>query len=138
MKRNILLTSILLLSAIFAVAQYDNDHHDRDRDRDRDRDQSKVTVEGCLSGGDGNFLLTDNSGNSYQLTGDTARLNNHVGHTVRVTGINSMGGEPGSMSEETGAQQTLSVLSFKHISGRCRATGEHHHDEDRDEHKGGY
>jgi hypothetical protein len=141
MKRNILLTSIVLLCSIWAVAQYDNDHHDRDRDR------SKVTVEGCLSGADGNFTLTNQSGTSYQLTGDTARLSGHVGHTIRVTGFSNMGGEPGSMSGEAESQGTLSVLSFKHISARCRDMGEHHdhdqdmgehHDHDRDEHNSGY
>jgi hypothetical protein len=44
------------------------------------------TVTGCLSGSNGNFTLTDKHGRSYQLTGDTAKLAEHVGHEVKVTG----------------------------------------------------
>src|SRR5882724_8011503 len=44
------------------------------------------TVEGCLSGSSGSYTLTDNSGATYQLTGDTSKLSEHVGHEVKVMG----------------------------------------------------
>src|SRR5689334_17788268 len=36
-------------------------------------------VEGCLSGSDGKYTLTDKQGTTYQLTGDTSKLAEHVG-----------------------------------------------------------
>ena len=49
----------------------------------------QTSVEGCLQGSNGNFILTDNSGTTYQLQGDTSKLNEHVGHEVRITGTTS-------------------------------------------------
>ena len=51
-----------------------------------------MTVQGCLSGSNGNYTLTDKNGNSYQLTGDTAKLSEHVGHEVKVMGSSGAAG----------------------------------------------
>lgn len=92
----------------------------------------QTTVEGCLSGSNGNFTLTDKSGTSYQLSGDTAQLSDHVGHDVQITGStqnssasasspSSNSGANAASSGQSGAsaQQTLSVSSMKHISSTC-------------------
>ena len=86
----------------------------------------KTTVQGCLSGSDGNYTLTDKTGTAYKLTGETAQLQAHVGHTIQVTGTASpgmnsrrMGNQTGSMSEAAESQPTLDVTSFKHISANC-------------------
>jgi Protein of unknown function (DUF5818) len=88
-----------------------------------------TTVEGCLNGSNGNFTLTDKNGNTYQLTGDTAKLSEHVGHEVRVSGSSSgagasaSGGTTGGASAGSGSQQSLQVTSVKHVSKTCQAGG---------------
>ncbi len=125
MKKILLLSSILLLSTVWAVAQYDS--QSSTSSQSSSSDMSKTTIEGCLSGSDGNYTLTDKSGAAYQLTGDTAKLEKHVGHTIRVTGTattssasNTTSGNPSSsMSGSAEAQQMFNVTSFKHVSSKC-------------------
>lgn len=127
MKRMLLLSSILLLSTVCAVAQYGSQQPSASS-QDKS-DTSKTTIEGCLAGSVGTYSLTDKSGTTYQLTGDTSKLLAHVGHTVQVTGTGAAGassgstpaGQSGSMSANAEAQPTLNVTSFKHISGSCSA-----------------
>lgn len=97
---------------------------------------NQTTVQGCLSGSNGNYTLTDTSGTTYQLSGDTSKLSDHVGHKMQITGTTtqpsaSASGAPGTPpnpsgsqgttpSSSTGANQpTLNVTSFKHISKNC-------------------
>ena len=47
------------------------------------------SIEGCLSGSAGNWSLTDQSGKTWQLAGDTSKLSDHVGHQVRITGTDN-------------------------------------------------
>lgn len=87
----------------------------------------QMMVEGCLSGSSGNFTLTDKNGTSYQLTGDTAKLSEHVGHEVKITGTSSSGGsDSSSASTGAGAPSTLHVSSVKHISKTCKSDGMAH------------
>ncbi len=44
----------------------------------------QMTVKGCLSGSEGSYTLTDKSGTTYMLSGDTAKLRGHVGHEVQI------------------------------------------------------
>lgn len=83
---------------------------------------AKTTVEGCLSGSNGNYMLTDSEGKSYELTGDTSKLANHVGHEMKVTGTESSGTAGGSSMSNgaSGSQMTIDVTSFKHISKTCK------------------
>jgi len=84
---------------------------------------SSQKVEGCLQGSDGNFTLTDASGTTYQLQGDTAKLTDHVGHEVQITGSTSGGtGSTASSAGSGGSQPTLNVKSMKHISKTCKST----------------
>lgn len=89
----------------------------------------QITVEGCLSGSSGNYTVSDKSGNSYQLTGDTAKLSEHVGHEVKVTGTSSSasasggGTATGAAGQANGNSQTLEVSSVKHISKTCQNGG---------------
>lgn len=127
MKRILLLSSIFVLSAVWAVAQYDN----QTSTSQSSSASSKTTVEGCLSGSSGSYTLTDKSGATYQLTGDTAKLDKHVGHTIQVTGsaTASSASTSGSMSESADKQQTFNVTSFKHISGSCSGMSGMQHDD---------
>jgi len=83
---------------------------------------SQASIEGCLQGADGRFTLTDNSGTTYQLQGDTSKLSKHVGHEVQITGSPSKS-SAGSSTTETSqgsAQQSLTVEKVKHISESCK------------------
>jgi len=122
MKRIFLLASILVLSASWAVAQYSS----TGTSEQSSAAANTKTVQGCLSGSEGSYSLTDQAGTTYKLTGDTAKLQAHVGHTIHVTGTpssdmssNGMGRQSGSMSESAESPQTLQVSSFKHISATC-------------------
>src|SRR2546430_7546443 len=64
-------------------------------------------IEGCLSGSGGNFTLTDKSGKSYQLQGDTSKLSDHVGQEVRVKGMQS--GASASATSPSGESATAST-----------------------------
>jgi hypothetical protein len=76
-------------------------------------------------------MLTAKSGKSIRLTGDTAKLSEHVGHEVKITGtVSSATAAPSAKSdrgmagEESGsAQQSLEVSSIKHISKTCQSGG---------------
>ncbi len=122
MKRTFLLISILLLSASWAMAQYGGGNSNESSGSPAGN--SHVTVQGCLAQDGGNFTLTDKAGTTYRLTGNTAKLNSHVGHTMRVTGTSLPAmPAPGSMSEASQTPQpTLSVTSFKHIASNCGET----------------
>jgi hypothetical protein len=92
-----------------------------------------MTVEGCLSGSNGNFTLTDKNGMSYQLTGDSAKLTEHVGHEIKVTGTSgsaetgaSGSTEPSGTAGSAGAGQTLRVTSVKHVAKSCKSGGMSH------------
>ncbi|HSZ62874.1 MAG TPA: hypothetical protein VK828_13815 [Terriglobales bacterium] len=150
--RHLLLLSVLLLGASWAVAQTDQvspsspspstptqtspagdqtspstTTPDQSSASEASSDQTTVgtgntSVQGCLSGTDGNYMLTDDKGTTYQLTGDTAKLSEHVGHEVKImgtTGAASASGSSGSMGNNN-TSQTLQVNSVKHISKTCK------------------
>jgi hypothetical protein len=119
MRRIILLSCILVLSTVWAVAQ-----NDPDAPSQSTTTTTTMTVEGCLeldpNGSIGSYTLTNYGGASYQLTGSAAKLKPHVGETVRVTGMATpVVNVPGAISEGTRTQPTLSVTSIKRISGVC-------------------
>lgn len=126
MKRLLMLSSILLLSAVWAVAQYgsqDTSNQGSSQSSATSSASGNMTVQGCLSGSDGNYTLTDKTGTAFNLTGNTSRLQAHVGHTISVTGMASSGsasGQTGSMSSPSdSSHQNLMVSSFKHVSPTC-------------------
>jgi hypothetical protein len=135
MKRILLLSSISLLSAVCAFAQYDSKPSDTSTQSStttttQSSTSDTKTIQGCLSGSDGNYTLTDKSA-TVKLTGDTSKLQAHVGHTIQVTGTlasssasatstDSTGQKTSSMSGSADAQQpTFTVASFKHVSPTC-------------------
>jgi len=143
MRKLLLLLSVLLLGACWAVAQ---DSTSQPNSSSSDTSASSATsgqtgstaagsatsVQGCLSGSSGNYTLSDKNGNTYQLTGDTAKLSEHVGHEVKVTGTSSSGSASaagggtttGTTGQAAGANaQTLEVSSVKHISKTCQNGG---------------
>ena len=79
-------------------------------------------VEGCLQSSNGSYTLTDNSGATYMLQGETSMLAEHVGHEVQITGT-----PEGSSAQSTGTigggEQTLQVKNVKHMAKACKSTG---------------
>jgi hypothetical protein len=83
------------------------------------------SVQGCLSGADGNYTLTDQTGASYRLTGDTAKLSEHIGHEVKISGTKSAAtatGASDTMGQTGGAQQAIQVSSVKHVAKTCQTS----------------
>lgn len=117
MRKFALLGSILLLSVMWAVAQYESPS------RSTNGNAPETTVDGCLDQSEGTFILTLPSGAIFQLTGNTAPLKAHVGETVRVTGVATpVTHVPGSMSEGEQTYPTIWVSSFHKLSGACAGT----------------
>src|SRR5215471_11067239 len=119
MRKLFLMISVLLLGLSWAVAQDSSAGSQGSNGSARTGAGGQMTVEGCLSGSSGNFTLTDKNGTAYQLTGDTAKLSEHVGHEVKITGTSAAAGTGASGSTETSAAgsagQALQVASVKHV-----------------------
>ena len=134
--RHLLLISMLLLGSSWALAQDSNastPSQSGPSHATAESAGSQQMIKGCLSGSDGAYTLTDSNGQNYHLTGDTAKMNAHVGHEVGVTGTvssasaSTSGENPnGSMAQTGAAQQTIDVPSFKHISKTCQNSGAAH------------
>jgi hypothetical protein len=125
--RHLLLVCVLF-GASWAVAQnypsQTNPSQTSPSQTETSNSGSQTTVQGCLSSSDGNYTLTDKSGNSFQLSGDVAKLTEHVGHEVKITGtLNSASASSGSgntMGQTgTSSQGVLEVSSVKHIAKTC-------------------
>jgi Protein of unknown function (DUF5818) len=145
MRQIFLLLSVLLLGLSWAVAQDSTSQGSTSSapssgstsnsgQTSRTGAGGQMTVEGCLSGSNGNFTLTDKNGMSYQLTGDTAKLTEHVGHEVKVTGTSgsaetgaSGSTEPSGTAGSAGAGQALQVTSVKHVAKSCKSGGSTSH-----------
>lgn len=94
---------------------------------------SSTSIEGCLSGSAGNFTLTDQSGKTWQLAGDTSKLSDHVGHQIRLMGTDNSSSASGSSSPSssipsssagatgagTSSGATFTVNKVKMISSTC-------------------
>jgi Protein of unknown function (DUF5818) len=82
------------------------------------------TVEGCLQDASGSYTLAAKDGTMYQLSGDTSKLAEHVGHEIQITGITSGSSSQSAATEGAAAQQqrpTLEVKSMKHIAKTCKS-----------------
>jgi hypothetical protein len=94
------------------------------------KSNSAATIQGCLQRSEGNFMLTDAAGTTYQIEGDTSKLTEHIGHEVQITGTKSTSssasasGSPESGSKSSASQQqTIQVQDVKHISATCKSAG---------------
>ncbi len=131
MARTILLALALLASGawIQAQAQYGQSSSSQSGTSSSGT-SSQTKVQGCLQGSNGNYTLTSDTGTTYQLQGDTAKLSKHVGHEVEITGTSSgssaasspSSGASSSSAGTSGASQTLDVSNVKHISKTCSNT----------------
>jgi hypothetical protein len=80
MRKLLLLSLVLLFVSVCAFAQYDSNANATSKNETK-------TLQGCLTSTNGQFLLTDSSGNTIWLRGkNAADLQSSVGHQVQVTG----------------------------------------------------
>jgi hypothetical protein len=124
MRQLFLVLSILLLGLSWSVAQ-NSAGQATQGSTSPTASGGHMTVEGCLSGSAGNYTLTDKNGTTYQLTGDTAKLSEHVGHEVKITGMEETGaaGTASSAGSTSASAHQLQVTSVKHISKTCKSGG---------------
>jgi hypothetical protein len=125
MRKSFWLSLILLVSAVWAVAQAASGSSGAAPAINPD--PNRVSIQGCLRGDVGELTLTDRTGTSYQLTGNTADMYRNVGHTVVVTGEKPSGAPlPGSMAAKedtnTDTAPSVSVVSFADVSPSCGET----------------
>jgi len=100
---------------------------------------SETTIRGCLNSSGGSYTLTDASGTTYQLQGDSSKLSSHVNNEVEIKGTASGAsgaGAAGSTSPSAGSSastgasstgsaagsQMFNVTKVKKVSGTCSTT----------------
>jgi hypothetical protein len=125
MFKTLTLVATLLLSTAWLMAQDPQTSSGSSQAGSATSGSSGQTaVEGCLQGSSGNYTLTDKSGTTYQLQGDTSKLAEHVGHEVQITGSTSAGSAGSSASAgSSGAaagSQMLTVEKVKHMGKTCK------------------
>ncbi len=123
MAKTFLLAISLLASAAWLQAQ--SQYPQTGSSQTGASGSGQTTVQGCLQGSDGNYTLTDKSGTTYQLQGDTSKFSAHVGHEVQITGSTTSASTATSPTTGTPAgatqQPTLTVQNMKHISKTCKS-----------------
>src|SRR5438270_9511787 len=88
---------------------------------------SNTGIQGCLSGSDGNYMLTqDGTGTVYKLSGGDSKLKDHVGHEVQVSGQLANTGTQDQTQASTPAGNTaaasgsvLQVSDVTMVSEKC-------------------
>ena len=117
--RHFLLFSVLVLGASWAAAQsYPS--------QGAAGSSGQQSITGCLSNSGGTYTLTAKDGKTYQLSGNTAKLSDHVGHEMKITGtVTPASASTGAMEKNSG-EETIDVTSFKHISKTCQGSAMSH------------
>ncbi|MFY9911122.1 MAG: DUF5818 domain-containing protein [Candidatus Sulfotelmatobacter sp.] len=111
--RYFLLFSVLMLGASWAAAQ------SYPSQAPAGSTTGQHSVVGCLSSSGGAYTLTAKNGKTYELTGDTAKLSDHVGHEMKITGTMSPASASSTGAMGKSGEETIDVTSFKHISKTC-------------------
>jgi len=131
MKKMFLLVGLAVLCASLGWAQ--DTPAQSDPSPGSSASTSSGAIKGCLSGGDGNYMLTqDETGTMYQLVGSDSKLKDHVGHEVLVTGRLMNAASESSTSEQEPSDPSTSksagglaggnavqVSDIKMVSKRC-------------------
>jgi hypothetical protein len=78
--------------------------------------QNTQSLEGCITHVAAGYTLTDNSGKTHPLAGDTSKLADEVGHWDQVWGTEE-GNAAGAAS--SGAPSTFTVRKIKMVSTTC-------------------
>jgi len=115
MKSMLFALSLLLSATLWAQQESANPHPGSNPS---DTAASRQTIQGCLKGDGNTFTLIDDSGTTYQLEGDNAKLKNHVGHKVQVA---VTVGKASASTSSTGdiSQPAIQVVDVKQVSSSC-------------------
>jgi len=94
---------------------------------------SEITVTGCLQKGDSadEFAIAGENGKTWELRSHTVKLDEHVGHTVTITGVRHQETKAEEAKEQkTEAKESkeaeakeagdLRVTSLKMVSDSCK------------------
>ena len=129
--RYLQLLAVLLLAMVWGVAQgYPSQTNSTQASQAIPVNAGgEQSVQGCLSGADGKYTLMVKNGTSFRLVGDTAKLAEHIGHEIKVTGTMSSAstspntdasaGTTGQSSPSSGGE--IQVTSVKHIAKTCQS-----------------
>jgi hypothetical protein len=132
MRKMLLLLSLGLLSMSLAVAQ-DASSAGQSTPSPDSSNTSTGPIQGCLSGADGNYTLTqDSTGTSFRLMGYETQLRKHVGHEIAVTGqpaadtgsASASNQGQGDTSTSGTAGTTIQVTNVKMVSKQCMGSGD--------------
>lgn len=116
--------SLLALSGLAMVPSMSLAHQD-----DAAKSDSTRTLTGCLSSGEksGEYDLMAEDGSTWELNSKTAKLSDHVGHTVTVTGKvwhAKMHGAKEKAKDETSPSANehghLTVTDVSMVSEHCK------------------
>jgi hypothetical protein len=148
MRKMLLLLSLGLFSVSMAVAQDaspagqattpspDSPNTSEGQSASDSSNSSASPIQGCLSGADGNYTLTqDGTGATYKLMGNETQLKKHVGHEVAVTGqpaadtgsASASNQGQGDTSASGAAGTTIQVTDVKMVSKQCMGSGSQTH-----------
>lgn len=131
MTKTHLATTVLLLAAVWASAQTPSSSNSQSQQSTAQTvtpafGYENETIEGCLSGSDGVFTLTDSAtGKVYALTGDVSALGDHVGQEVRLTGAigEAAASSPGAAvgTGDSGTTSSFTVRKARTIANTCKS-----------------
>jgi len=86
---------------------------------DQNSSTSGSTVQGCLSGSSGSYMLTDVTGVTYQLQGDDSQFTANVNKEVEVTGT------PGATASASASNAPGAASSGNDATGPANGTSSH-------------
>jgi len=138
MKKVILLGAALMLCTALAIAQQDTPSNGSSSGQAgasaSSSDQNTAStdsnsIQGCLTGTSGNYMLTDATGVTYQLTGEESQLSANVNKEVEVMGTAgakasaSAGGSPDSSASSGSSNSGEANSSAGSASGTASGAG---------------
>jgi hypothetical protein len=92
MRKAMLLSAAITLCAVMALAQdtpsagASSQAGSTTTQTSTDQNTSGNTIQGCLTGTSGNYMLTDSTGMAYKVQGDDSQLSSNVNKQVEVMG----------------------------------------------------
>lgn len=127
MKNSLLNVLALLCLAGWLMAQQGSpDQSSKANQSDSAQATRKVTLQGCLAKSGSDYTLRGNGEKPYQLQGDTAEFDRHLGEFVEVQGTQSNSlSTTGATEPSSGSASPLmvQVSSITKLEDKCPAPG---------------